>query len=284
MHPCTASCWCSHASAAHCPPHRTHQASILSCLGEAREVVRAATACQALWKAAAGPLHKVSSTAHQHQRSCAPPAHSRYCWWVCSSLCPHMQVHTLKLRCSGPDLEPQLLASLLHRFPAIQQLHVAAGQWQWTGCRSLHAWAGSLTALHADNTSFPLALVCVQQRQQQGHKPAHAITHTAEGQESAQQTRSHPQQTHVQGESQSTENLHSSQGSPAPPLQQTQLQQDQPIAAAASTTPVPPALRNLVVLQLQGAVTSTVRCRVHGVSDCHCHVSVMCVAVACLTA
>lgn len=68
-----------------------------------------------------------------------------------------LQVHTLVVRCAGQDFTQQQLGELLRQFPNIQNISVATGSWSWTGCRSLNAWATTLTLLQANHTSFPLA-------------------------------------------------------------------------------------------------------------------------------
>lgn len=74
------------------------------------------------------------------------------CLWAAAAG-PLPRVHTLVLRSST---QQHVLASLQHRFPNIQQLHVADGCRQWT---CLGTWAASLRVLQAKGTSFPLAAV-----------------------------------------------------------------------------------------------------------------------------
>jgi hypothetical protein len=175
-----------------------------------------------------------------------------------------VQVQVLVLRCSAADLEPQLLLSLQQRFPCIQQLHVADGSWGWTGCRSLQAWASSLTDLQANDTSFPLVAVLAHHQQPPQHHqqpprvelpPArNTATHAQLQEGSAGSAQVRPPVQHVRR---------------PPPQQQRQQQQQQ---GAGSL--VPAELQGLVHLELQRTVTSVIKCRKHGSAECECLVSV----------
>lgn len=165
----------------------------------------------------------------------------------------------LLLRSSGTDVEAQQLAALQQRYPGIRQLCVAYGSWQWTGCRSLLPWAATLTVLEANNTSFPATALLPSR------PPGHQLqSATAPLLSSAARLRPACVMPATDAR----------QGAQLPQQQQRQGRQlGQQQDRTPSVVVVPPELQGLTRLQLQQVVTTPVKCRTHGSSDCRCWVS-----------
>lgn len=220
--------------------------------------------------------------AHGHASSRSIAVQWLACVWVLSrcaaptSTLNHfacLQVQLLVLRCPAADLEPQLLLSLQQRFPCIQQLHVADGSWGWTGCRSLQAWAGSLTDLQANDTSFPLVALLAhdQQLPQHNQQPPRALppARNATGPHAQLQevgAGSAQVRPHHSSATATTCRQHARGQTPQQLRQQQQRQQD-----AGSL--VPAELQGLLHLQLQRTVTTVIKCQKHGSAECQCLVS-----------
>jgi len=167
----------------------------------------------------------------------------------------------LLLPSSGPDLEAQQLAALQQRYPGIKQLCVAYGSWQWMGFRSLWPWAATLTVLEANNTSFPATALL----------PSMPPWHHKQLQSAAAPLLSRPAGIRPAC---AMPAANARQGAHPPQQQQRQgWQLVQQQAQTPSVVFVPPELQGLTRLQLQQVVTTPVKCRTHGSSDCRCWVS-----------